>query len=100
MCHGCVIHNKIRCLRIIYNNSKRVFRRFVNEKWICHHIHKVYKNISTELMKGLSCVRQINYYLRNPHQFGITSMNSVYHGSESILNLGPRIWNLVPERIK
>ena len=27
-------------------------------------------------------------------------MNSVYHGSESISNLGPGIWKLVPDILK
>ena len=58
------------------------------------------KNISTELMQDLFCVRQTHYNLRNPHNFAVLSINFVYHGSESISNLGPRIWNLVPYRLK
>ena len=54
----------------------------------------------TELMQGLFCVRQTHYNLRNPHHFAIPSINSVYHRSESISNLGPRIWNLVFDRQK
>ena len=56
--------------------------------------------MSTELMQKLFCVRQTCYNLKNPHHFAIPSVNSVYHGSESISNLGPRIWNLVPDRPK
>ena len=56
--------------------------------------------MSTELIHGLFCVRQTYYNLRNPHHFDIPSVNFVYHGSESISNLGPRIWNLVPYRLK
>ena len=51
-------------------------------------------------MERLFYVRQTHFNLRNPHHFAIPSVNSVYHGSESILNLGPRIWNLVPDRLK
>ena len=51
-------------------------------------------------MEELFYVRQTHFNLRNPHHFAIPSVNSVYHGSESILNLGPRIWNLVPDRLK
>ena len=58
---------------------------------------KVPKNLSTELMQGLFCVRKIHYHLRNPDHFAIPSVNSVNHGSERISNLGPRIWNLVPD---
>ena len=51
-------------------------------------------------MQGLFCVRQTHYNLRNCHHFTIPSINSVYHGSDNISTLGPRIWNLVPDRPK
>ena len=47
--------------------------------------------MSTELMKKLFRVRQTHYNLRNPHHFAIQSIDSVYYGSESMPNLGPRI---------
>ena len=50
-------------------------------------------------MQGLFSVKQ-THNLRNPHHFGIPSINSVYQGSENISHLGPRIWNLVPNRLK
>ena len=56
--------------------------------------------MSTELIHRLFYVRQTYYNLRNTHHFDIPSVNFVYHGSESISNLGPRIWNLVPYRLK
>ena len=56
--------------------------------------------MSAELMQGLFCVRQTHYNLRSPHHLAILSVYSVYHGSESITNLGPRIWNFVPDGLK
>ena len=32
--------------------------------------------------------------------FPIPNVKSVYHGKESFSNLGPRIWNLVPDKLK
>ena len=61
---------------------------------------KIYKNMSTELAQGVFCVRQTHYNFRNPHHFAILSINSNYHGFESISNLGPRIWNLAPDRLR
>ena len=71
-----------------------------NLEVLATEMFKVHKNMSTELMQRLFCVRQTHYNLKNPHHFGIPSINSVYHGSESISNLGNRIWNLVPDRLK
>ena len=56
---------------------------------------KVNENMSTELMHGLFCVRQTHCNLRNPHHIANRSLNSLYHPSESISNLGHRIWDLV-----
>ena len=61
---------------------------------------KVHKNMLTELVQGLFCARQTYYNLRNRHYFPIPRVNSVYDGSESISNLGLRIWNLVPDKLK
>ena len=60
----------------------------------------VHKNMLTELMQGHFCVGQAHYNFRNPHHFAIPSVNSVYHGCESISSLGPRKWSLVPDRLK
>ena len=66
-----------------------------NLQALATEMFKVHKNMSTELMQELFCVSQTHYNLRNPHQFAIPSVNSVYHGSESISDLGPRIWILI-----
>ena len=40
------------------------------------------------------------YNLRNRNDFVIPRVNTVYHGTESITSLGPKIWAVVPEEIK
>ena len=60
---------------------------------------KVHKYMSPELLRELFYVRQIHYNLRNHHHFAISTINSVYPGSEIISNLEPRIWNSVPGRL-
>ena len=52
---------------------------------------KLDKKMSTELMQGTFCVRQTRIILE---------ISIIYHGSERISNLGPIIWNLVPDRLK
>ena len=62
-----------------------------NLQVLATEMFKVNKNTSAELMQGFFCVRQTHYNLRNPNHFAIPSINSVYHGSESLSNLGARI---------
>ena len=61
---------------------------------------KVYKNLSPAIIANLFHVRQNNYNLRHDSYFAIPNVKSVYHGTESLSNLGPRIWNLVPDKLK
>ena len=61
---------------------------------------KVFKNLSPPIIFDLFEVRENNYNLRNHRYFLIPTVKTVNHGSESIKNLGPRIWNLVPDNLK
>ena len=43
----------------------------------------------------------LEFFNSNYHQhLSMSNAGAVYHGSESISNLGPIIWNLVPSRLK
>ena len=61
---------------------------------------KVYKNLWQAIITNYFHVRQNNCNSRNDFYFAILSVKSVYYGTESLSNLGPRIWNLVPDRQK
>ena len=52
----------------------------------------VYKNLSPAIIGDLFYVRQNNYNLRHNSYFVIHNAKSVY--------LGPRIWNLLPDKLK
>ena len=43
---------------------------------------------------------QNNYDLRHVSYFAIPNVKSVYYGTKSLSNLGPRICNLVPDKLK
>ena len=61
---------------------------------------KVYKNLSPAIIADLFHVRQNKYNLRHGSYFAIPNVKPVYHGTESLSNLGPRISNLVPDKLK
>ena len=54
-------------------------------------------SITTELFEHREEQR---YNLRNNADFTIPATRTVYHGSESISFLGPKIWNVLPDRLK
>ena len=116
MCHSRLINNKINrlhetCLRIIYSDKSSTFEELLekdgsvtvhirNIQKLAIEMFKVFKNLSPPIISDLFEVRENNYNLRNHSYFLIPTVKTVYHGSESIKNLGPRIWNLVPDNLK
>ena len=115
MCHSRLMNNKInrlyeRSLRFTYNDKTSPFADLLAKdgsvtiharslQVLATEMFKVHKNMSTELMQEFFCVSQTHYNLRNPHHFAILT-RAVDHGSESISNPGPRLGNLVLDRLK
>ena len=51
-------------------------------------------------MKDIFPVNRNPYNLRQNSLNFRSRINTVYHGTESISNLGPKIWDLVPSNLK
>ena len=51
-------------------------------------------------MKQLFPPKVSPYDLRNNNSFNRRRVNSVWHGTELVSYLGPKIWDLVPNEIK
>ena len=55
---------------------------------------------SPEIVSDIFTQTTQYYNFRQNQDFRIRSVKSVYHGSESISYLGPKIWEIVPAKIK
>ena len=66
---------------------------------LLRQMFRVCKNLSPAITADLFHVRQNNYNLRHDSYFAIPNAKSAYHGMGSLSNLGPRIWNLVPDKL-
>ena len=116
MCNSRSMNSRINrlhetCLRIIYSDKSSSFEELLqkdesvtihekNIQKLATEMFKVFKNLSPPIVADLFEVRQNNYNLKHRSYFSILNVKSVYHGSESLSNLGPRIWNLVPDTLK
>ena len=100
-----------RCLCIVHSDKISSFEKLLEKdgsvnihtrdlQTLATEMFKVYKNLSPAIIADLFHVRQNNYNLRHDSYFAIPNVKSVYHGTESLSNLGPRIWNLVPDKLK
>ena len=99
------------CLRIICSDKSSSFEELLqkgesvtihekNIQKLATEMFKVFKNLLPPIVADLFEVRQNNCNLKHRSYFSIPNVKSVYHGSESLSNLGPRIWNLVPDNLK
>ena len=101
-----------RCLRLIYSNKQSSFEMLLerddsasvrnrNLQIFATEMYKMNNDLSPLIVKGLSEQRNEQHCdLRNNSQFTIPPINTVYHGSESISFLGPKIWNILPDKLK
>ena len=51
-------------------------------------------------MKDIFPINKNPYKLRQNSQFSKPPINTVYHGTGIISNLGPKTWHLVPSNLK
>ena len=110
------MNNKInrlheRRLRIVHSDKTSSFEKLLekdgsvtihtrNLQTLATEMFKVYKNLPPPIITNLFHVRQSNYNLRHDSYIAIPNVKSVYHGTESLSNLAPRIWNLVLDKLK
>ena len=114
--HGRTLNNTIksvheRALRITYNDRKSSFEELLRKDNTVsiHHrklqvlateIFKIKNNMAPEILNEIYENRTSSYNLRKNSSFYVRQVHSVYHGTESLSFLGPKIWELVPKDIK
>ena len=117
MCHSRINNRKInmlheRCSRIIYNDQQLSFTKLLNkDNSVSTHIRNIqrlaiemfrfYNGLSPPLMNNIFKLKAKNpQNLRHVSEFSRLMVKSVYHGTESISYLGPKIWDILPEKLK
>ena len=116
MCHSRTNIRKInvlhkRCKRIIYNDKQSSFTELLNkDNSVSIHIRNIqrlaiemfrfYNGLSPPLMSNMFKLKAENSYnLRQVSEFSRPMVKSVYHGTESISYLGPKIWDILPKKL-
>ena len=116
MFHSRALNNKInsiheRALRISYEDKTSTFEQLLekdnsvsihhrNLQVLATEMFKIYKEISPDLLSDVFVRNKQMYELRNNSCFKSRKVKSVFHGTESLSFLGPKIWDLVPSDIK
>ena len=111
MCHNQTNNNKInrlheRCLRLIYNEKKKLSFEDYLEKDGSVSIHHInLRTLAVELFKvfkGLNLVifAEALYNIRNYSYFTMPHAKTVNHGLESLSYIGSKLWDSIPSRTK
>ena len=116
MCHSRENNRKINqlhesCLRTICNDKQLSFNELLekdgylsiqerNLKVLATEMYKISNGLSTPLMKDIFPINGNPYNLTQNSQFSRPQINIVYHWTESISNLLPKIWDLAPSNLK
>ena len=101
-----------RGLRIICNDQQSPFIDLLKkDNSVSIHIRNIqrlaikmfrfYNRLSSSLMGNIFKLKAENSSnLRQVSEFSRSMVKSVYHGTESISYLGPKLWNILPEKLK
>ena len=116
MFHSRHLNNKInrlheRALRITYNDQSSTYKELLskdnsvsihhrNLQTLATEMFKSYKGMSPNILDEVFVHKESTYNFRNNNFFESRKVTSVYHGTESLSYLGPKIWGLVPREFK
>ena len=117
MIHNRKLNKKInkvheRALKIVYGDHNTSFSELLNiDKSVTIHqrnlqyllieIYKVKKGISPTIMNEIfQFFENPVYELRSGVHLPSRNSRTVFFGTESIINLGAKLWNMVPENVK
>ena len=117
MCRSRTNNSKIymlheRCLRIIYNDKQSSFTELLkkdssvsihikNIQKLAIEMFKSYKGLSPPTMDNVFKLRTENpHRLRQVSEFSRPIVKTVCHGTESLSYLGPKIWDILPEKLR
>ena len=79
-------------------NSVSIHHR--NLQVLATEMFKIHRDLSPEILRETFMPKASSYNLRRNDTFKKRKVHSVYHGTESLSFLGPKIWDLVPVELK
>ena len=110
MFHSIRLNNKTtsiheRALGMTYEDNTSTFPELLNKDNFVSIHHKnlqvlAMEILSPEILREIFVSKTSSYSLRRNDTFEKRKVHSVYHGTESLLFLGPKIWDLGPGELK
>ena len=116
MFHSRKINNRVnslheRVVRVVYRDYKATFSELLSkDKSVTIHqrnlqllvteMFKTKNELNPKIMEEIFTFKDVDYNLRNNTPLKISNVKTVYYWTESLTNLGIKIWNLLPNEYK
>ena len=117
MCHGRTLNNRInnihlRALRIVYQDKQSSFEELLqkdnsdsvhmkNLQYLAAEIFKVKNGLSRIIMNEVFNFQESgSYNLRSGIHLASRNTPTAHFGTDTISSLGPKLWKLIPDKIK
>ena len=114
--YGMKINNRVNSLhehslRVVYRDYNATFSELLskdksvtihqrNLQLLATEIFKTKNELNGKIMEEIFTFKNVDYDLRNNTSLKIGNLKTVYYGTESLTNLGAKIWNLLPNEYK
>ena len=100
-----------RALRFLYNDHTSSYNDLLSksgkctmllsrQRTLCIEIFKTVKQLNPPFMQNIFKLRTSCYSLRNPNELAHVRPNQTTFGSNSLMAIGPQIWNGLPNELK
>ena len=100
-----------RTLRVVYRDYNATFSELLskdksvtihqrNLQLLATEIFKTKNELNPKIMEEIFTFKNVDYNLQNNTSLKIGNLKTVYYGTESLTNLGAKIWNLLPNEYK
>ena len=116
MFHSRKINNRVnslheRVVRVVYRDYKATFSELLskdksvtihqkNLQLLATEMFRTKKELNPNIMEEIFTFKDVDYDLQNNTSLKIGNLKTVHCGTESLTNLGPKIWNVLPNEYK
>ena len=116
MFHNRKINNRVnslheRTLWVVYRDYNATFSELLskdksvtihqrNLQLLAKEIFKTKNELNPKIMGEIFTFKNVDYDLRNNTSLKFGNLKTVYYGTESLTNLGAKIWNFLPNEYK
>ena len=99
-CMRLIYGKKTPCFKELLEQDKSISLHTTNLQILAAEMFKVYWNMSPPMSSELFRRCDISYNFRSDSKFAKPNIKSVFHGSDIISYLGPKIWDIAPSEVK